>query len=488
MKRTLLLLLMLAPLLSMGQWTIENAQITTTLSQFGTSIAMSDDGLTIAVAAPFANSGAGIVRVYQNNNGSWSQLGSDIVGETNQDFLGSEEGLTLSLSGDGTTLALGSQLGDNGPQQNVGKVRVLRYSTGNWSQIGTTIYGNKAFDNLSNVDLNFDGNTMIIAAPSANSADDNLFAIGYVKVFEYNATDWQQIGSDFIGTDEDGYLGTGISINDDGTIIAFAGDTPVQVYERNANTWNLKGSPISIPFNINSNKLLDLNGSGDIISISNNRASNSNTSIGRVRTLEYSSATGNWQHLDAIAPETMQDWSEDGLGTAMALSKNANYIAVSIPKNTDNNNAGRIEIYNYNGTQWVEVFGVTGPTSNQEIGNEPRSLSISANGRCFGIGNPDNQEVTVYCNSAILGVNPVADNDKVYITPNPSKNAATIYLQDIYSNVQVSIYNLLGQKVQQAEFFYNNKLYINTSKLNTGTYVVKLNMLGKIKTLRLLIE
>ena len=181
-------------------------------------------------------------------------------------------------------------------------------------------------------------------------------------------------------------------------------------------------------------------------------------------------------------------WSEDGLGTAIALSKDANYIAISVPRNTDNNNAGRIEIYNYDGTEWVEVFGVTGPAANQEIGAEPRSLSISSNGRCFSIGNPDNNEVTVYCNSAILNVNAEIFKNEMYLTPNPSKNMSTLYLQNKYSNVQLDIYNLLGRKVHQEDYFNCDKLSIDTSKFNTGIYIVKLNILGKIKTLKLLVD
>jgi hypothetical protein len=75
--------------------------------QFGTSVSISDDGKTIAAGAPYNNGkkgdDTGHVRVYRMYH-SWMQLGEDIEGEGHDDF----SGRSVSLSGDGDTVAIGS--------------------------------------------------------------------------------------------------------------------------------------------------------------------------------------------------------------------------------------------------------------------------------------------------------------------------------------------------------------------------------------------
>ena len=99
------------------------------------------NGKIVAVAASF-NDGAGInagqVRVFQINNGSWSQLGDDIEGEAARDRVGAQK--SISLSDDGLTLAVGSPMNDD-TGSNQGKVRVYEYKGGSWSQIGSDILG-----------------------------------------------------------------------------------------------------------------------------------------------------------------------------------------------------------------------------------------------------------------------------------------------------------------------------------------------------------
>ena len=76
---------------------------------------MSSDGTIVAIGA-FGNDGngpsSGHVRVYQNISGTWTQLGGDIDGEADED----QSGISVSLSSDGTIVAIGADGNDgNGP-------------------------------------------------------------------------------------------------------------------------------------------------------------------------------------------------------------------------------------------------------------------------------------------------------------------------------------------------------------------------------------
>ena len=73
--------------------------------------------------------------------GSWSQLGTDIDGEA----AGDNSGYSVSLSSDGTKVAIGAT-GNDATGSNSGHVRVYEYSSSSWSQLGADIDGEAAGD------------------------------------------------------------------------------------------------------------------------------------------------------------------------------------------------------------------------------------------------------------------------------------------------------------------------------------------------------
>ena len=101
------------------------------------STAISEDGNILAIGAPFNDGGglnAGHVRVFRLNSNSspelWEQIGSDIDG----DQLDQCFGTAISLSSDGTVLAIGAP---NNTQPNAplsGKVNVYELVNESWVQ------------------------------------------------------------------------------------------------------------------------------------------------------------------------------------------------------------------------------------------------------------------------------------------------------------------------------------------------------------------
>ena len=76
----------------------------------------------------FSNSGQ--VRVYQYGVDTWNQLSTDIDGEAAGDL----SGISVSISSDGTIVAIGAN-GNDGNGNNNGHVRVYRYDNGTLSLI-----------------------------------------------------------------------------------------------------------------------------------------------------------------------------------------------------------------------------------------------------------------------------------------------------------------------------------------------------------------
>jgi hypothetical protein len=105
------------------------------------------------------------------------QIGADIDGEAAEDRSGS----SVSLSSDGTRLAIGApRNGDNGIDS--GHVRVYQWSGTDWTQLGTDIDGETAGDQFGyHVSLSTDGNRV---AGGSGYADETGVDPGYVRAYD----------------------------------------------------------------------------------------------------------------------------------------------------------------------------------------------------------------------------------------------------------------------------------------------------------------
>jgi hypothetical protein len=116
------------------------------------------------------------------------QIGTDINGEAVGDF----SGYPVSLSSDGTILAIGA-IFNAGNGTDAGHVRVYEYSNGTWTQLGSDIDGEAAGDASGVVSLSDDGDVVAIGAPgNAGNGPD----AGHVRVYEIaSGVDIEEINS-----------------------------------------------------------------------------------------------------------------------------------------------------------------------------------------------------------------------------------------------------------------------------------------------------
>ena len=120
---------------------------------------------------------AGHVRIYKNISGTWTQQGSDIDGEA----AGDQSGVSVSLSSDGSTVAIGAHRND-GNGTNAGHVRIYKNISGTWTQQGSDIDGEAADDQSGySVSLSSDGSTVAIGAPITTAMEQMLDMYGYIK-------------------------------------------------------------------------------------------------------------------------------------------------------------------------------------------------------------------------------------------------------------------------------------------------------------------
>ena len=147
---------------------------------------------------------------------SSTQIGSDIDGEAAGDYLGR----SVSLSSDGTIVAIGAS-GNDGNGIDSGHVRVYQNISGTWTQLGGDIDGEADGDQSGiSVSLSSDGT---IVAIGADRNDGNGSSSGHVRVYQNISGTWTQLGSDIDGEAAGDYLGRSVSLSSDGTIVAIGG-------------------------------------------------------------------------------------------------------------------------------------------------------------------------------------------------------------------------------------------------------------------------
>ena len=224
-------------------------------TKFGSSVSLSSNGEIVAISASlYAGNGrnnSGHVRVYElnSNSGKWSQLGDDIDGEAEND----ESGVSVSLSGNGETVAVGAWYND-GNGKDSGHVRVYRLNDSlKWIILDYDIDGEAKNDYSGSVSLSYNGETVAIGA---NGNDGNGSRSGHVRVYNLNSNSgkWSQLGDDIDGEAEGDQSGSSVSLSDNGRIVAIAapyndgnGDDSghVRVYELNESLqWIILGDDI----------------------------------------------------------------------------------------------------------------------------------------------------------------------------------------------------------------------------------------------------
>jgi hypothetical protein len=352
----------------------------------GFAVSLSSDGTIVAIGA-WQNDGtaniAGHVRVYENNGSTWSQLGSDIDGEASGDRFG----VNVSLSSDGTILAVGGYTNDGGGA-NAGHVRVFEWNGSTWSQLGSDIDGEAGQDRSGwGVTLNSDGTIVAIGAIYNDGGANNA---GHVRVYQWNGSSWSQLGSDIDGEGANDEFGIGVSLSSDGTILAVGGRSNdgggadaghVRVYQYAYSTWNQLGSDIDgEAAGDQSGFSVSLSSDGTILAIGADHNDGNGTDSGHVRVYKYNGSS--WSQLGSdIDGEAAGDW----FGIRVALSNDGTILAVGGVLNDDGGSeAGHVRVFHYKNSTWTQIGrDIDGNAAN---GRSGIGLSISSDGSIVAVG------------------------------------------------------------------------------------------------------
>ncbi len=332
-----------------GDWTQIGANIDAEAlrDESGGSISLSADGTIVAIGAQ-KNSGGGLsrghVRVYQRLGDSWMQLGQDIDGEAD----GDESSRNVSLSADGHTVAISASNND-GNGDNAGHVRIFRLdNTNNWVQLGQDLEGENPRDYLGTVSINANGS--IVAIGSQNNSNNGLLS-GQVRIYQWNGSNrWIQLGQEITGKSERENFGVKLTMTPDGTRIVvgseFANDFRgnVRVYQwDNNDSWVQLGSDIigrRMYSNFGHSISISDTGSVLAIGIPSKNTINGDGS-GQARIYKLDESTEEWIQTGNTING---DGQLDGMGESISLSANGDIVSIAM-RDTSSDEGGSVRTY-----------------------------------------------------------------------------------------------------------------------------------------------
>ncbi len=364
----------------------------------GRSVSLSSDGTIVAIGASYNDGNgnqSGHVRVFQYKSdlSSWIQIGPDIDGEAAYDY----SGRSVSLSSDGTTVAIGARYND-GNGVDSGHVRVFRYQSnlGSWIQIGSDIDGEAAYDYSGrSVSLSSDGT---IVAIGSHGNDGNGVDSGHVCVFQYKSDlgSWIQIGSDIDGEAAYDYSGRSVSLSSDGMNVAIgsqyndgngnqSGHVRVFHYKSDLSSWIQIGPDIDGEAAYDeSGSSVSLSSDGTIVAIGSHGNDGNGIDSGHVRVFQYKSDLTSWIQIGQdIDGEAAYDWS----GLYINLSLDGTTVAIGATYNDDNGHrSGHVRVFRYKSDSnlWIKM----GPDIDGEAAYDGSgsSVSLSSDGTIVAIG------------------------------------------------------------------------------------------------------
>lgn len=359
-------------------------------------VGLSSDGSVLAVGAPLNSGtgpGSGHVRVYAWNSSAsrWDQRGSDINGEASLDSSGS----AVSLSSDGSVVAIGAPYND-GNGSDSGHVRVYMWNAGTstWTQRGGDIDGEYAGDQSGwAVSLSADGTVVAIGARFNDGGGSNS---GHVRTYAWDAStsSWLQRGSDLDGAAAGDLAGFAVSLWGDGSVVAVgsyladrSGATNVgrvTVFGWSGSSWVSSGSVEGEAAGDSFGYSVSL--ARDYLTLAVGAPNNDGAGSGAGHTRVYEWNGSSWaQRGTDLDGEAAGDFS----GRSVSLSADGQYVAIAAPWNDGSySQSGSVRVFGWSGTSWSQRgVDLDGEALDDESGY---ALSISGDASTVAIGSRQN--------------------------------------------------------------------------------------------------
>ena len=498
LKRNFLLIsLCCIPFLAFSQWTqigsIFNGPPSEDFGRFQSGL--SGDGTTLAIGTPLNNDNgdfSGYVEVYKLVGSDWVQKGERIEGITMDDTGTEGTGAAVDLNIDGNTLAVGISHGHNSLGYRCGLVDIYDWDGNTWVQRGATIEGEGNVIPIfqtdvfgSALDLSPDGNHIVVGARSNSPEVGVLQFSGHARVFSWDGNAWVQIGADIDGRNGMEEFGHSVSINDEGTVIAVGargnnevaqGAGAAYIFEWDGANWIQRGDTFfGTASGFRLGNAVSLDKIGNTVAIGTPQSANVN-SDGRTQIFDWNGTA--WIQRGGIIFGLPSSQS----GSALDLSSDGNVIAIGEPWH--NSVRGQVAIFEWIGSNWLGVDNAITLGTAGGINSTGRSVSLNTDGSVVAIGAPgvrDGGQIAVFSNETLVNIDDLSENI-FQVFPNPTANDLKITSANLIE--QVSLYNHWGQKLMEVKV-EGLETNLDLSQLPSGNYFTIIHSNNKFKTVKI---
>ncbi len=443
--------------------------------QTGHSVDLNEDGSVVVIGGPFNSdigSRNGVARVYEFNGTNWIQKGQDLFGVPQELF-----GSSVAINDAGNRIFVSSVVFNNIQE---GAVYCYEFNGTSWIQLGQTIHSEHPGEHdLFGYSLatNASGSRFIAGAPWDDDGSNPSFSsAGSARVFEFDGTNWVQMGQDLDGSNHPAgeEFGTSVTMDDSGLFIGVGGtfgqtgnNQPgvVRVYTYNSLTsnWDQRGADIvgSQASDLFGNSIgIGLDGGQIAISAPSSGSNNE----GAVKVYIY--GTSGWiQHGQTISGTAgdVLGWGRESLvmdkfGTKLVVA--SEYIGAS---------SGQAQIYSFDNGLWQQIGTING----EAAGDKMCQLSMSDNGQRIALGAIKNSgggdlsgHTRVYGLGTLNNDNYTLSEVKIY--PNP--NNGNFYIINNEKISQINAFDLLGRKIDIIYNQVNNEIQVKQGK---GVFYLK---------------
>jgi hypothetical protein len=213
-------------------------------ASFGVRVALSGDGTTVLVGGSQDAGGVGAAWVFARSGSTWTQQGPKLTATDEQGA--ANFGIRVALAADGRTALIGGWNDGGG----IGAAWVFSRSGSNWTQEGQKLTANDERDAGAfggGVALSANGDTALVGAE--HDSND----LGAAWIFTRAGSTWSQRGSKLTATGEagNGYFGKTVALSADGTLALIGGHVDdaeagaAWVFTRTGTAWIQQGSKLT---------------------------------------------------------------------------------------------------------------------------------------------------------------------------------------------------------------------------------------------------
>jgi len=468
--------------------------------QLGNSVDINADGNIIVIGSPKKSdngSYSGQVKVYENISGTWTQIGSNINGDNSFDYFG----YSVAVNYSGDIITAGAFSYDNLGESNNGQVKVFQNNSGVWTQLGTSIIGQEGEKFGTAVDMDSTGIFFIASGPYNDGT--NYYYGGKVREYRYNGTNWYFQGAGMLSAPENEYAIASISLSADASIIAVgiseSGENgensgKALVYEKDENlNWLLKGNVTYGTTGMdNTGNDICINNSGSRIVVGTYKSSSNGSNSGKVNVYEFYmptdvvSACNTYTWIDGVTytesnnTATYVLTNTNGCDSVVALNLTINNVSANV---TQNNDTLIAELQTGATYQWLDCN-----SNYSEISGADTTMFIPSTTGDYAVEVSLNSCTdTSICYNVVITDLIEFENSVIELYPNPAKQYVNIIIPNSLNVKTISVFNLLGEKVYYSTEINKTNL-IDVSKFTNGTYFINIETIDNKVTKKLIIN